>query len=209
MLRFLPGWQQLCGSKQRGNLKPRFRVDSRRRRPALELLEERAMLSVAQDIQNAIAPYQTALNTALDVATSLPLVGTQFKDLQELDTVLTNALDKIEAQTQSVTSGHFQLAIPLTTISHTFTFDLGLDALLQVSTSGGVTASLTPTLNVGFDFDGTSVTLDKAHTNLDLGFGLSLPNFQATASLNGLLYTRISDASLAGQPGTTFTGHLK
>jgi hypothetical protein len=44
--------------------------------------------------------------------------------LQELDTVLTNALDKIEAQTQSVSSGHFQLAIPLTTISHIFTSDL-------------------------------------------------------------------------------------
>src|SRR4029077_8532974 len=115
--------------------------------------------------------------------------------LQDLKTLFQDSLTSIQAQTQNITaSGHYQIAIPLTTISHTFTFDLGLDALLQVSTSGGVAASLTPTLNVGFDFDGTSATLDTAHTNLDLGFSLSLPNFQATASLNGLLYTHISDA---------------
>jgi hypothetical protein len=228
MLQILPGWNQLLRNGSRGRRRRAGFEGSRRlgsfatakkcpstigshsRRPAFEILEERAMLSVAQDIQNQIAPYQSALSTALDVATSLPLVGKQFKDLQELDTLLTNALSNISAQTQNVTtSGHFQLAIPLTTISHTFTFDLGLDALLQVSTSGGVAASLTPTLNVGFDFDGTSATLDTAHTNLDLGFSLTLPNFQATASLHGLLYTHISDASLANQPGTAFTGHLK
>ena len=34
----------------------------------IEQLEERAMLSVAQDIVNQIKPYQTALTTAIDTA---------------------------------------------------------------------------------------------------------------------------------------------
>jgi hypothetical protein len=174
------------------------------------LLEERAMLSVAQDIQDKIAPYQSAINTALDVATSFPLVGHQFDSLQELSTLLETSLPSIQAQvSDTMPSGHYEIPITLPTISHTFTFDLGLDALLQVSTAGGVAASLTPTLNIAFDYDGNGVSLDTAHTNLDLGFGLSLPNFQATASLNGLLYTHIADASLANQTGTSFNGHLK
>lgn len=161
------------------------------------------MLSAAQDIQNQIAPYQNALNTALDVATSLPLVGQQFKDLQELDTALTNALASIEAQTQNLTSGHFQLAIPLPSISHTFTFDLGLDNFLQFSTSGGVAASLNPVLNVGFDYQNGTATINTAETNLDLGFGLALPSFQASLSFNHILYAHAVDQ------GTNFNGHLK
>jgi hypothetical protein len=175
----------------------------RPRRAAFEVLEERAMLSAAQDIQNQIAPYQNALNTALDVATSLPLVGQQFKDLQELDTALTNALASIEAQTQNLTSGHFQLAIPLPSISHTFTFDLGLDNFLQFSTSGGVAASLNPVLNVGFDYQNGTATINTAETNLDLGFGLALPSFQASLSFNHILYAHAVDQ------GTNFNGHLK
>jgi hypothetical protein len=157
---------------------------------------------VAQDLQNEIAPYQAAINTALSVATSLPLVGQQFNSLQDLNTLLQNSLQSIEAKTQNISSGHFQLAIPLPSISHTFTFNLGLDAFLKVSTTGGVTASINPTLNVGFDYQNGNVTLDTAHTNLDIGFGLSLPNFQATGSLNGLLYTHVVDQ------GTSFSGHL-
>ncbi len=160
------------------------------------------MLSVAQDLVNAITPYQSSINTALDAATRLPLVGHQFDSVPEISTILQNSLPSIDAQTQNLTSGHHQLAIPLPTISHTFTFDLGLNAFLQVSTAGGVAASITPTLNIGFDYNGTSVTLDAANTNLDIGFGLTLPGFQATASLNGLLYTHVVDE------GTNFNGHL-
>ncbi len=129
-------------------------------------------------------------------------MGTQFKDLQQLNTILQDSLSSVESQTQDLSSGHFQLAIPLPPISHTFTFDLGLDALLQVSTAGGVSASISPVLNVAFDNQNGSVTLDAADTNLDIGFSLSLPNFQATMSLNGLLYTHAVDA------GTHFDGHL-
>lgn len=210
MVQLLPGWRQLRSSKRQGKDRPRARIDGRRRLLAMEQLEERAMLSIAQDIHDLIAPYQSAINTSLDVATALPLVGHQFDSLQELSTLLQDSQASIQSQTASITaSGHYQIAIPLPTITHTFTFDLGLDALLQVSTSGGVAASLTPTLNIGFDYNGTNVSLDTSHTNLDLGFGLTLPNFQATASLNGYLFTHIADASLANQTGTSFNGHLK
>ena len=103
------------------------------RHSSFETLEERAMLSVAQDLVNELAPYQTALNTALNTAASLPLVGKQFKDLQELQSIFQNSLTSLENQTQNLTSGHISLSVPLTTISHTFTFDLGLDAFLQVT----------------------------------------------------------------------------
>ena len=173
------------------------------RRAVFEVLEERAMLSVAQDLQNLIAPYQTAINNALSVATSLPLVGHQLSGLQDLSTLLQNSLQSIETTVQNVESGgHFQFAIPLPGISHTFTFDLGLDAFLKVSTSGGVTAAINPVLNVGFDVQDGDVSLDASQTNLDIGFSISLPNFQATASLNSVLFTKIVDQ------GTTFDGHL-
>lgn len=188
--------------KRRKRQRPSIFV-SHWRRSTFEILEERALLSVAQDIVNQLAPYQTALNNALDVATSLPLVGDQLQDLQEFNTILQDSLARIEAATQNLSSGHFELAISLPSISETFTFDLGLDAFLQVTTAGGVNASITPVLNVGFDYQNGNVSLDLAHTNLDIGFGLSLPNFQATMSLNGLLFTRAVDQ------GTNFQGHLK
>src|SRR6476659_10937415 len=202
MLQLLPGWQQPCTSKRQGKFRPRGRVDGRRRLLAMELLEERAMLSVAQEIQDQIAPYQNAINTALDIA--MPLVGHQFHDLQDLTTLLQNSLSSIQARTSDVTaSGNFQIAIALPTISTSFTFDLGLDALLQVNSLGTVAASLTPTLNVGFDFDGDHVSLDKLNTNLDLGFTLSLPNLQVSATLHGFLFAHLTDT------GTSFSGHLK
>ena len=172
------------------------------RRLVFESLEERALLSVAQDLQTQIQPYQSAINTSLNVSTSLPLVGHQFESLQQVTTLLENTLADLQQATQGVADGHHQIAIALTTISHTFTFDLGLDALLQVSTSGGVAGSITPTLNIGFDVSGTSATLDVAHTNLDLGFSLSLPDFQATMSFNHFLYAHAVDQ------GTNFAGHL-
>ncbi len=189
-------------SRSRRRLSFPSSFDAPLRRAVFEVLEERAMLTVAQDLQNLIAPYQTAINNALSVATSLPLVGHQLSGLQDLNALLQNSLQSIEDATQSVTSGHFQLAIPLPSISHTFTFDLGLDAFLKVSTSGGVTAAINPVLNVGFDVQNGSVSLDSAQTNLDIGFNLSLPNFQATASLSGVLFTKIVDQ------GTSFDGHL-
>lgn len=162
------------------------------------------MLTVAQDLQSLIAPYQSAINTALSVATSLPLVGHQLTSLQNLSTLLQNSLQTIEDAIQGDISGHFQVAIPLGTISPPpFTFDLGLDAFLRVSTEGHVAVSISPVLNVGFDVQNSSVSLDTAHTNLDIGFALSLPNFQATASFNGVLYAHIVDQ------GTNFNGHLK
>ena len=209
-------WKNLRSGRtvRRGQLKFQKRVravtDARWRRLAIEQLEERAMLSIAQDIQDQIAPYQGAINVSLDVATALPLIGTQLENLQQLSTLLDDSLASIQAQTAHITtSGNYQIAIALPTISHTFQFDLGLDALLQVSTAGDVTATLSPVLNVGFHFDGTDAELNLSQTNLNLGFSLALPNFQATASLNGLLYTHIADASLSGQPGTSFSGNLK
>ena len=72
----------------------RARCDGPTRRAMFEVLEERAMLTVAQDLQNLIAPYQTAVNNALAVATSLPLVGHQLTVLQNLNTLLQNSLSK-------------------------------------------------------------------------------------------------------------------
>ncbi len=155
---------------------------------AFEALEERALLSVGQDIVNELTPYQAALTNAIDTAASLPLVGNDFKGLQQLNTILQDSLTSVESKTQNLSSGHLQLAIPLPSISPPpLKFDLGLDAFLKVTTAGGVAAAINPTLNVGIDYDAQSgsVTLDAADTNLDIGFSLTLPNFQATMSLNG------------------------
>ncbi len=181
---------------------PRSPNSSFGRHLAFEALEERALLSVAQDLQTQIQPYQSAINTALSVSTNLPLVGHQFESLQQVTTLLQNTLADLQQATQGLANGHHQIAIALTTISHTFTFDLGLDALLQVSTSGGVAGSITPTLNIAFDVSGTSASLDVAHTNLDFGFSLTLPDFQATMSLNHWLYAHAVDQ------GSSFSGHL-
>ena len=113
-----------------------------RRRPGFEVLEERAMLSVAQDIVNQLTPYQNALNTALDVMTSLPLVGEELSELQEWNTVFQDSVTSLASRVDALTNGHFEFAIPLPSLSETFTFDLGLDAFLQVNTSGGVSAAM-------------------------------------------------------------------
>ncbi len=89
----------------------------------------------------------------MSVATRLPLVGSQFKSVQEFSRIFQDSLQSIESQTQGITNnGHYDLAIPLPSLAKTFTFDLGLDAFLQVSASGGVSATINPVLNVGFEY---------------------------------------------------------
>ncbi|MCC7084995.1 MAG: putative Ig domain-containing protein [Pirellulales bacterium] len=175
----------------------------RRRRPAFELLETRAMLTVAQDLVAEMTPYQSAISTALDNATSLTLVGNQLAGLAELDSILQNSLASIQTNTQGInTDGSYQISVPLPGLSKTFGFDLGLDAFLQATAVGSVQAAIHPTLNIGFDYVGGVVSLNSAQTNLDVGFDLSLPGFQGTFSFNGLLYAKAVDA------GTNFHGDL-
>ncbi len=114
------------------------------------------------------------------------------------------ALPGIDTQTQGIASnGHYDLDVALPSLARTFTFDLGLDAFLQVSASGGVSAAINPVLHVGFDYLNGATSLDALETSLDIGFNVSLPGFQATMSFNGLLFTRAVDA------GTSFQGHLE
>jgi hypothetical protein len=176
-----------------------------RRRFAFEVLEERALLSVSQDLFDQVAPYQTALNNAINVMTSLPLVGDQLKDLEELNSILADSLSSIDSQVDELSSGHIQIVIPLPSIAETFTFDLGLDAFLQFSSSGGVAVAINPVLNLGFNYDlqNGDVDLVEEESNLDIGFNISLPNFQATLSFNGVLFTKAVDE------GTNFAGNLK
>src|SRR6202789_224666 len=47
----------------------------------IQPLEDRALLSAGQDLVNQLKPYQTALTTAIHAATSLPLIGNQFKSV--------------------------------------------------------------------------------------------------------------------------------
>ena len=63
MLRIIPERSRLHGKSRdcRKNTQGR-RFDGRWRHSTFEPFEERAMLSVAQDLQNEIAPSQTALN---------------------------------------------------------------------------------------------------------------------------------------------------
>ena len=181
----------------------RYFVDSRWRHLAFEALEERAMLSVAQDLVSQLTPYQTALTSALDAAASLPLVGTQLADLPDFNTILQDSLPGINTQTQGIASnGHYDVDVALPALAKNFTFDLGLDALLQVSASGDVSAAINPVLHVGFDYLNGTTSLDALETSLDIGFNVSLPGFQATMSFNGLLFTRAVDV------GTSFQGNL-
>ena len=171
--------------------------------PQFELLECRAMLSVSQDLATAIAPYQSALTTALNVATQLPLVGHQLTALSELTTVLQNTQASIDTQTQSITAnGHYQITVSLPGLSKAFSFNLGLDAFLQATAVGNVHADVNPSLTIGFDLTNGSAALDVGQTKLDIGFNISLPGFQGTFSLNGLLFTKAVDA------GTSFSGDL-
>ena len=59
-----------------------------------------------------------------------------------------------------------------------------------------------PVLNVGFDYQNGSATLNASQTNLDLGLNVSLPNFTATLTFNNLLYANAVDE------GTNFSMHL-
>ncbi len=167
-----------------------------------ESLEDRRLLTVSQDLVAQLTPYQNALNNTLDVATKLPLIGNQLADLQKWNTVFQDSLTSLASKVDSLTNGRFDLAVPLPAFSDTFTFDLGLDAFLQVRTSGGVSASITPVLNVGFNLNDGVPSLDPTKTGLDINFAIGLPNFELTASLNGFLYAKAVDA------GTTFSGKL-
>src|SRR5215475_12805066 len=60
---------------------------SRQLCPRFEQLEHRVMLTVAQDLINALTPYQTALTNALNAAARLPLVGTQFNTVSDLKAI--------------------------------------------------------------------------------------------------------------------------
>ena len=190
-------------SHGRGVKTQRMPFDGRWHRSAFKALEK------ARDAQYRAGPakryrtYQSAINSALSVATSLPLVGHELTGLQDLNSLLQNSLQSIIDNTNNIGNGEVQLAIPLGSISHTFTFDLGLDAFIQLSTSGGVAASITPTLNLAFNNQNGNVTLDTANTNLDIGFSLSLPNFTAKGSLHGILFAQAVDQ------GTNFSGDLK
>ncbi len=182
--------------------KPGARDSRGRSCTAIQVLEDRLLLSAGSDLVNQLKPYQTALTTAINAATSLPLIGNQFKSVQQFNTILQDSLTSIESQTQNLTSGHYQLAVPLPAISQTFQFDLGLNSFLQFSTSGGVAVTFNPVLNIGFDYQNGSATLDASQSNLDLGLNVSLPNFTATLTFNKLLYANAVDE------GTNFSMHL-
>ena len=169
----------------------------------LEQLEARQMLTVAGDLAAAIAPYQPALTVALNAATQMPMVGTQLARLSEFATALQNTEASINTQTQNITAnGHYQVNVPLPSLSKTFSFDLGLDAFLKAKAVGNVHAEINPALTIAFDVSGGAASLDVGQTRFDIGFGLSLPGFQGTFSLNGLLFTKAVDA------GTNFNGDL-
>ncbi len=169
----------------------------------LEPLEARELLTVAHDLAGAIAPYQPALISVLNAATQLPLVRNQLTGLSEFATALQNTEANINSQTQNITAnGHYQVTVPLPSLAKTFRFDLGLDALLKATAAGNVHAEINPTLTIGFDVSGGAAALDIGQTRFDIGFGLTLPGFQGTFSLNGLLFTRAVDA------GTSFNGDL-
>src|SRR5271170_4956969 len=93
---------------------------------SIQALEDRILLSAAGDLVNQLKPYQSALTTAINAATSLPLIGNQFKSVQQFNTIFQDSLNSIESQTQNLTNGHYQLAVPLPAIAQTFQFDLGL-----------------------------------------------------------------------------------
>lgn len=175
----------------------------RRRALTLERLESRELLSVAHDLATAIAPYQTALTAALNAATQLPLVGKQLNQLSEFTTELLNAEEAISGQVGGLVSdGHHQVVVSLPPLSKTFSFSLGLDAFLKATATGDVSASIQPKLTIAYDVSGGSATFDAGQSRFDIGFGLSLPGFQGTFSLNGLLFTKAVDA------GTSFNGDL-
>ena len=174
------------------------------RRLALERWRGVRLLSVGQDLVNELTPYQAAPEHRPG-RRHKPAAGGQTVERRAETRYDPQrfALERREPDRNQLVSGQYKLSIPLPAISPPpLTFDLGLDAFLQVKTAGGVAVAINPTLNVVFNDQNGSITLDAADTNLDIGFGLTLPNFQATMSLNGLLYTHAVDE------GTHFDGHL-
>src|SRR5262249_47646100 len=128
------------------------RPASRWYRPTVEALEDRVLLTVADQIFSSIAPYQAALTQAINTAASLAIIGEQFRSLQEFNTILQNSLTNIESQVQNWDNGPVVMHVSLPSISHTFRFDLGLDSFLEFETRGDVSATFTPKLNIGFNY---------------------------------------------------------
>ena len=175
----------------------------RRRLLKCEHLEARELLTIAHDLAVAVAPYQAPLVSALNAATALPLVGKQLAGLPDFAAVLVDTESSISSQVEHIASdGHYQVTVPLPSLSKTFDFDLGLDAFLKATAAGNVHAEINPALSIAFDVTAGAAVLDVGQTRLDIDFGLSLPGFQGTFSLNGFLFTRAVDA------GTNFNGDL-
>ncbi len=155
-----------------------------------------------------MSPYQSAINTALSVAASLPLVGHQLTALSDLNMLLQTSVSNIQTTLDhySIKDGSNHIAVPLGPISTSFDINLNLDAFLKlsVSTPKGVIVSINPTIDINFDYDNGTVTFDPQNqSDLDIGFSVSLPGFTAQASLDGYLFTQIVEQ------GTNFDGHLK
>ncbi len=203
-------WNRRRGKLRHNRLTTRrAALDGTARRATFEVLEERAMLTVgvAADLQALIGPYQSDINTVLGAAAKLPLVGHQLTALQDLDALLENKVSEIQSTLDKTpaTDGFNHIALQLPSITASFNIDLNLDAFLKisVSTPNGVNVSITPVVDIGFNYDNGTVTLDSTTSDLDIGFSVSLPGFTATASLHGYLFTQIADQ------GTDFEGHLK
>lgn len=182
-------------------------LDGPTRRAVFEVLEERAILTVAADLQALIAPYQSNIDTVLHNAARLPLVGTQLTALSNLNALLENKVSEIQSALDNLpaTDGHNHISLQLQSIPASFNIDLNLDAFLKVSVStpNGVNVMITPAIDIGFNYDNGTVTLDPTTSDLDIGFSVSLPGFTAQASLDGYLFTQIADQ------GTNFNGDLK
>ena len=65
--------------------------------PTFEILEDRRLLTVAQDLVADITPYQQAITNALNAATQLPLVGNQLTSLADFANILQNSESSIDS----------------------------------------------------------------------------------------------------------------
>jgi N-acetylneuraminic acid mutarotase len=181
-----------------------------RRRLALEPLEDRIVptnwdpSTIAQQVVGQFGNAQTQLNGLLNEAAALPLVGQQLAQLSQFTTLLSGAESAIQGlvPTTEPSNTHVQLKVPLFTLTPSFNINLGLDSFLKAT--GTVSATITPTLNLDFNFDPNTLTpsLDFSTTNLDIHFDVTAPNFQGSLSLDGFLYTTAQDA------GTDLSGDL-
>ena len=85
-----------------------------------------------------------------------PRTGVGRESVDRLDGIrhggLQNTEANINSQTQNITAnGHYQVSVPLPSLSKTFSFDLGLDAFLKAAAVGNVHAEIRPTLTIAFD----------------------------------------------------------